>query len=177
MVLTNKKIYGLINEIAGERAVPIIEYLKNRKNVSEFIIADKVKLDMQTTRNILYTLNSYNVATYIRRKDRKKGWYISYWTFNRKRVKELTEKLKAEKIVKLTERLNKEEANLGNFFMCSQGCARLDFEQSTEFDFKCPECGSLLNQQDNSKTIENIKEKIKELGSVTDGNISKKKNS
>ncbi len=105
MVLTNKKIYGLINEIAGERAVPIIEYLKNRKNVSEFIIADKVKMDMQTTRNILYTLNSYNVATYIRRKDRKKGWYISYWTFNRKRVKDLTNKLRKEKIVKLHERL------------------------------------------------------------------------
>jgi transcription initiation factor TFIIE subunit alpha len=163
MVLTNKKIYGLINEIAGEKAVPIIEYIKNRKNVSEFIIADKVKMDMQTTRNILYTLNSYNVATYIRRKDRKKGWYISYWTFNRKRVKELTEKIKEEKIVKLRERLKKEESNKGNFFICSQACARLDFEQATEFGFKCPECGNLLNQQDNTKTIENIKERIKEL--------------
>jgi len=166
MVLTNKKIHGLINEIAGEKALPIIEYLKNRKNVSEFIIADKVKLDMQTTRNILYTLNSYNVATYIRRKDRKKGWYISYWTFNRKRVKELIEKLKKEKIAKLKERLHKEELNKGNFFICSKACARLDFEQATEFDFKCPECGSLLNQQDNSKTIENIKERIKKLESL-----------
>lgn len=166
MVLTNKKIYGLINEIAGEKAVPIIEYLKNRKNVSEFIIADKVKLDMQTTRNILYTLNSYNVATYIRRKDRKKGWYISYWTFNRKRVKELNEKLRKDKIVKLNERLKKEEMNQGNFFICSQACARLDFEQATEFAFKCPECGKLLNQQDNTKTIENIREKIKELESA-----------
>jgi transcription initiation factor TFIIE subunit alpha len=163
MVLTNKKIYGLINEIAGERAVPIIEYLKNRKNVSEFIIADKVKLDMQTTRNILYTLNSHNVATYIRRKDRKKGWYISYWTFNRKRVKELTEKLRKEKIIKLTERLLKEESNKCNFFICTQACARLDFEQATEFEFKCPECGNLLNQQDNTKTIDNIRERIKEL--------------
>ena len=163
MVLTNKKIYGLINEIAGERAVPIIEYLKNRKNVSEFIIADKVKMDMQTTRNILYTLNSHNVATYIRRKDRKKGWYISYWTFNRKRVRELIVKLKKEKIVKLTDRLNKEEVNKGNFFICSKACARLDFEQATEFEFKCPECGTLLNQQDNAKTIENLKNTIKEL--------------
>ncbi|HZX44049.1 MAG TPA: hypothetical protein VFF28_00020 [Candidatus Nanoarchaeia archaeon] len=163
MVLTNKKIHGLINEIAGEKAIPIIEYLKDRKNVSEFIIADKVKLDMQTTRNILYTLNSYNVATYIRRKDRKKGWYISYWTFNRKRVKELTEQLREEKIVKLKERLYKEETNKGNFFICSQACARLDFEQATEFGFKCPECGSLLNQQDNEKTIDNLRTKITEL--------------
>lgn len=163
MVLTNKKIYGLINEIAGEKAVPIIEYLKDRKNVSEFLIADKVKLDMQTTRNLLYTLNSYNVATYIRRKDRKKGWYISYWTFNRKRIKELMDKLRKEKLVKLQERLRKEEANRDNFFICSKACTRLDFEQATEFEFKCPECGGLLNQQDNTKTIEYIKEKINEL--------------
>ena len=175
MMLTNKKIYGLINEIAGEKAVPIIEYLKNRKNVSEFIIADKVKLDMQTTRNILYTLNSYNVATYIRKKDRKKGWYISYWTFNRKRVRELMDKLKEEKITKLKERLKKEETNKGNFFICSQACARLDFEQATEFEFKCPECGSLLNQQDNSKTIENIKDKLKDLENFDYDEVSKKK--
>src|SRR3989338_5132172 len=166
MVLTNKKIHGLINEIAGEKAVPIIEYLKNRKNVSEFIIADKVKLDMQTTRNILYTLNSYNVATYIRKKDRKKGWYISYWTFNRKRVKELMDKLLKEKLVKLNERLTKEETNKGNFFICTKACARLDFEQATEFDFKCPECGSLLNQQDNTKTIDHIRQKIIDLEEV-----------
>ncbi|MBW2989905.1 hypothetical protein KY358_06330 [Candidatus Woesearchaeota archaeon] len=175
MVLTNKKIHSLINEIAGEKAVPIIEYLKNRKDVSEFIIADKVKLDMQTTRNILYTLNSYNVATYIRRKDRKKGWYISYWTFNRKRVKELIEKLRNDKINKLKERLKKEELNKGNFFICSQACARLDFEQATEFGFKCPECGNLLNQQDNSKTIDNIKGRIKELESFDSAKAAKKK--
>src|SRR3989338_4024863 len=166
MVLTNKKIQGLVSEIAGDSAIPIIEYIRDKKNVSEFIIADKVKMDMQTTRNILYTLNSYNVATYIRRKDRKKGWYISYWTFNRKRVKDLIEKLREDKITKLRERLYKEETNKGNFFICSKACARLDFEQATEFSFKCPECGSLLHQQNNTKTIEHIKEKIKELESI-----------
>tara|TARA_Y100000310_G_scaffold315709_1_gene366535 strand:+ start:144 stop:656 length:513 start_codon:yes stop_codon:yes gene_type:complete len=163
MVLTNKKIHGLLSEIAGDGAVQIIEYIKNKKNVSEFTIADKVKLDMQTTRNILYTLNSFNVATYIRRKDRKKGWYISYWTFNRNRVRELIIKLKKDKLVKLEEQLHKEEVNKGNFFICKSACARLDFDQATEFAFKCPECGQLLNQQDNSKTIENIQEKIKDL--------------
>jgi len=167
MVLTNKKIQGLINEIAGEKAVPIIDYLKNRKNVSEFIIADKVRMDMQTTRNILYTLNSYNVATYIRRKDRKKGWYISYWTFNRKRVNELIDKLRRDRLIKLSERLKKEELNKDNFFICTKACARLDFDQATEFGFKCPECGGLLNQQDNSKTIDNLRERIKELHALS----------
>jgi len=163
MVLTNKKINGLINEIAGESAIPIIDYIKNRKNVSEFLIADKVKLDMQTTRNILYTLNSYNVATYVRKKDRKKGWYISYWTFNKGRVGELIDKIKDDKLEQLREKLGREESNAGNFFMCGNGCARFDFDHATDFEFKCPECGQLLNQQDNSRTIENIKKRIIEL--------------
>ena len=163
MVITNKKIQNVVNEIAGEKAVPIVEFLKDRKNISEFIIAEKTKLDMQTTRNILYTLNNYNVATYIRRKDRKKGWYISYWTFNRKRITDLVGKLRKEKIERLREQLKKEERHQGNFFICSKACARLDFDQATESGYKCPECGSLLHQQDNVKTIENIRVKILEL--------------
>ena len=163
MVVTNKKIQEVISEIIGEEALPIVEYLKNRKNVSEFIIAEKVKYDMQKTRNLLYRLNSHNVATYIRKKDRKKGWYISYWTFNRRRIKDLMDKLYKQKLEKLKERLNREESNKGVFFICDQACARLDFDQATEFDFKCPECGRLLNQQDNTKTIDNIKEKIKNM--------------
>ncbi|MBI2139601.1 hypothetical protein HYU14_01645 [Candidatus Woesearchaeota archaeon] len=164
MALSNKKISGLITEIGGNEALSIIDYIKDKKNVSEFIIADKLKLDMQTTRNLLYNLNSFNVCTYIRKKDRKKGWYISYWTFDRKRASDLVSKVREEKLNKLREQLKKEEANKGNFYICKSACARFDFEQATEFAFKCPECGSLLNMQDNTKTIENIKNRIEELG-------------
>src|SRR3989338_1814084 len=154
MVLTNKKLYETITEVAGDRAIHIVDFLKNKKNISEFVIADKTKLDMQTTRHVLYKLNNYNVASYIRKKDRKKGWYISYWTFNRRRVNELIDRLKREKLEKLKDQLKKEESNKDNFFICSKACARLDFDQATEFEFKCPECGSLLLQQENAKTID-----------------------
>ncbi len=167
MALTNKKIQETVAQIGGETAVPIVEFLKNKKNISEFIIAEKTKLDMQTTRNTLYKLNGHNVATYIRKKDRQKGWYISYWTFNKKGVKDVIEKLKKHQLEKLSERLKKEEENKGNFFICRNACARLDFDQATEFEFKCPECGDLVHQQDNAKTIENIKAKIKELEKKT----------
>lgn len=165
MAITNKRIIEVVSEVVGEDSVPVIEFLKNRKNISEFIIADKVKLDMQRTRNILYRLNTHNITTYIRKKDKKKGWYISYWTFNKKRIKDLIGIMKIKKIEKLREQLKREETNKNSFFICPQACARLDFDQASEFEYKCPECGSLLNQQDNGKTIDNIKEKIKELES------------
>ncbi len=161
--LTNKKMYGIINQIAGDGAVKIVEYLKGRKNISEFIIAEKTKLDMQTTRHILYKLNNHNIAVYIRKKDRKKGWYISYWTFDKRKVRELVDRMNKERLEKLHEQLKREETNMNNFYICNKACARLDFDRATEFEFKCPECGSLLNQQDNVRTINNIKEKIKDL--------------
>lgn len=165
--LTNKKMYDILSQIGGEGAVKIVNYLKGRKNISEFIIAEKTKLDMQTTRNILYRLNNHNIALYIRKKDRKKGWYISYWTFDRKKVKELITRMRKDKLEKLKEQLKREESNMNNFYICTKACARLDFDHATELEFKCPECGSLLNQQDNTRTITNIKEKIKEISSAS----------
>ena len=166
VTLTNKKMYDTVEEVGGEPAIKIVEFLKDKKNISEFIIADKTKFDMQTTRAVLYRLHNHNIATYIRKKDRQKGWYISYWTFNKKGVKDVIVKLKKKKLEKLNERLEKEEKNKGMFFICSKACARLDFDQATEFEFKCPECGDLLNQQDNVKTIDNIRERIKEMESA-----------
>lgn len=164
-MLTTKKIQSTIKEIAGEDGIRVVDFLKNRKNISEFVIAEKTKMDMQRTRNTLYLLNNYNVAQYIRRKDRKKGWYISYWTFNRKRVNDVIEKIRSQKLEMLKDRLKREEDNMNNFYICDNACARLDFDQSSEYEFKCPECGHLLSLQPNEKTIVNLKERIKELES------------
>ena len=40
---------------------------------------------------------------------------------------------------------------------------RVNFEKATDFGFKCPECGNILNIQDNSKTIQFLQNKIKEM--------------
>jgi len=161
--MTNKVIYDTISELVGEDTLPIVKFLRNRKNISEFKIAENTKMEVNTTRNILYRLHDHNIVTYNRKKDRVKGWYISYWTFNVKRIKQLTVQIKDEKIRKLKDKLGKEEANKNSYFLCPNICTRLDFDQATEFGFKCPECGSLLNQQDNTKTIDNLRTRIDQL--------------
>jgi len=67
------------------------------------------------------------------------------------------------KINKFTARLEVEVANRGNFYLCPNACVRANFETATEYEFKCPECGVVLNHQDNDKTIEFLQTKIKEL--------------
>lgn len=59
--------------------------------------------------------------------------------------------LRMRSLEKLQERLGREKSS--NFFMCPSKCIRLDFEQATDFEYKCPECGVLLQQEDNKPKI------------------------
>ena len=70
------------------------------RNISEFKIAEELKIDVHLVRNILYRLNNFNLATYIRKKDREKGWYISYWTLNTQRFKEVYDKFQVNRLEK-----------------------------------------------------------------------------
>ena len=94
----------------------------------------------------------------MRKKDRKKGWYIYYWTFNQKQVRFLFLKLKKERLERLKTRLHRETTD--QFYVCPKNCIRLEFEQATNFDYKCPECGTLMEMQDNAKDIDRIKKEI-----------------
>ena len=150
-----------MKEVAGESSIEIANYLRNKKNVSEFKIADALKKDIKRIRTGLYKLVNSNIVSSIRKKDKQKGWYIYYWTFNPKRVKYLMYDLKRKKLDNLKSRLKREDGNY--FFVCDDNCIRLDFEQATDFNFKCPECGRLVNQEDNASKIEDIKKEIKAL--------------
>ncbi|MBD3309750.1 transcription factor [Candidatus Woesearchaeota archaeon] len=161
MKLTNKVIEEVISEVAGEEVIPLVKALKNKKNVSEFTLASNIKQEINTTRNMLYRLYDSNLVSFIRRKDKKKGWYIYYWTFNMKRVKYLIYDIKKKRLEKLKERLEREQSS--HFYTCEQKCMRLDFDQATNFNFKCPECGDLMDQEDNSDTIKEIEKEIKQL--------------
>ncbi|MFA6888879.1 MAG: hypothetical protein WC254_05285 [Candidatus Woesearchaeota archaeon] len=163
MRVTTKKASEIIGEAVGTDSLPLVNFLKGKKNISEFVIAEKTKTEIHIVRNILYRLHNANLVEYKRKKDSKKGYYISYWTYNQKALKEVSKRMCVTKLHKLQERLEKEEKNAGCFFLCSNACVRLDFEQGTVNEFKCPECGSLLAQQDNTRTIEFLKEQIKEL--------------
>ncbi|MBL7056585.1 hypothetical protein ISS07_06750 [Candidatus Woesearchaeota archaeon] len=166
MRITNNKLYETIKEVVGEDSVKVVEFLKDKKNISDFKIAEKTKADIHEIRNILYRLYNHNLVSYYRKKDRQKGWYISYWTFNKKRVSDVMKNLHYSKIEKFSERLKEEEENQGNMYMCPNACVRVNFEKATDFEFKCPECGTILNHQDNEKTISFLKNKVKELHST-----------
>jgi len=161
MKITQKGIESVMGELIGEDVFPLLNLLKTTKNISEFQISSKIKQPVDLIRNQLYRLYNHNLVTFIRKKDKKKGWYIYYWTLNLNQIKYLVTDLKKKRIETLHERISREEGN--HFFSCVNKCIRVDFEQATNFEYSCPECGELLHQEDNQKKIDEIKKEIKNL--------------
>jgi transcription factor E len=161
MRLTNKVVEQVVLATAGEDVIPLVAALKNKKNYSEFKLAENLKIEVNQVRNMLYRLLKHNLVSFIRRKDKRKGWYIYYWTFRLKQIKNVMKQLKKQRIEKLRDRLLREKNE--QFFTCRRRCMRMNFEKASDFLFKCPECGKLLEQEDNSEKIEAIEKEIKGL--------------
>jgi len=152
-----------VADVIGQEAVPIVQYLKGKKNISEFKIAESIKTEVNSVRKFLYAMQNNNLVSYYRKKDRQKGWYISYWTLKPDSFGTLALATKQQRLQQLRERLHKEESNQGLFYICPNLCVRLEFDKAADISFKCPECGNTLQHQDNNKTIEQLKSKIGEL--------------
>ncbi len=122
----------VVYDAAEEEGVLVYHVLKGKKDVSEFKLAEKIDKDINGTRRILYKLHSCGLASFIKKKDQKKGWYIYYWTFNEKQAIHLSGKE--------TEKEDKPEK-----FICRNRCGSLEFEEAFDSGYKCPECGEQLN--------------------------------
>lgn len=161
MRLTDNKIEEVVKYTVGDDVLKLVKKLSKKDNVSEFKLADQLKEDIKRVRNMLYRLYELNLVSFNRKKDKKKGWYIYYWTFKKEQIKYLYQKTKKERLAKLEEMLNSQQKE--QFFICPDGCMRLNFDQAINFEFRCPECNKLISQEDLSKRIEEIKKEVKEL--------------
>jgi len=161
MRLTSKVIEDVISEVAGPDVVPLVAELRKKANLSEFTLAEKIGCEINQTRNMLYRLYDHNLVNFIRKKDKKKGWYIYYWTFNDNRAKDLVETLKRRRLEMLKERLDREKNT--QFYFSKESGIRLSFEKAHDFNFRCPETGELLEIEDNAQVIDKIEKEIAQL--------------
>jgi transcription factor E len=125
------------------------------------MIAEKLKQTINQTRNIFYKFQQYNLVTFTSKKDRKKGWYIYFFTFNPVGAAGAFVRLKKEKITKLEQQLEKEKAH--EFYVCPNKDMRATLENAMEHNFTCFECGQLLVPEDNAKGILRIEKEIEAL--------------
>ena len=153
-----KLLKDLIIELAGEGNELIVDILYNKKDVNEFLIAKKMELTINQVRNILYKLSAVGLVSFIRKKDKRKGWYIYYWTLDTlKSMVQIEEKLKRD-IKELKEILHQRE--FGRFYLCKSCNIEVKEDVALEHDFMCEECADVYELADNTNYIRDIKGKI-----------------
>ncbi len=155
----------IVGSILGPQGVPIVDLLYEKKNVNEFLIAKKLKLTINQTRNMLYRLSDEGLVSFIRKKDAKKGgWYTYFWTLSLEKS-----------LTKFREKITKEVTELENatqtkrtvrFFVCQTCGSEMTEEQALLHDYHCTECGELMHPKDSSAEIQEIQVKLGKLREI-----------
>lgn len=153
-----KLLHDLVEEMAGENTGRIVDILFGKKNVNEFLIAKKMELTINQVRNILYKLSADNLVSFERKKDKRKGWYIYYWTLNTEKCLVKLEQSLIDKIDKLNEVLKERETK--RFYVCKSCNIEVTEEKALDDGFSCEECAEIYELSDNSGPIRDTKAKI-----------------
>lgn len=160
--INSKIVMEVISHLVGDDVVDLVIELIAKDDYSEFKLAEKLNMDVNFARNMLYRLLEHNLVSFTRRKDKRKGWYIYYWTFNPNDVEKKRHSIIEKQLSDLDHSLNS-EFNHNIFFMCENKCEKYDFDSAVEHEFKCQECGELLGQHDNSSHKQKVIDKINDL--------------
>ena len=148
-------LYDLVEEMAGEGTGRIVNILFKKKDVNEFLIAKKMELTINQVRNILYKLSADNLVSFVRKKDKRKGWYIYYWTLNTEKcLMKLGDSLQS-KIDNFERTLNSRETK--RFYVCTACDIEVGEEKALEHQFSCEECADIYQLSDNAKPIRDAK--------------------
>jgi len=149
----------IVSDIAGESAVTIVDILYNKNNVNEFLISKKLDLTINQTRNILYKLSDEGLVSFIRKKDKKKGgWYTYFWTLDTGKALELLRTRVQEKLNRLTDDLNQKKVK--RFYYDPEVDVEYTEEEALEQGFISPETGGVLELRDNFAFVEGLEREV-----------------
>ena len=153
---------GYLIRLVGEDGLAMIEKMPEGE-VTDEQIAQATGILLNIVRRTLFILNENKLAICRRERDASSGWLTYLWTLDMSDVEKQLMKEKKRLIKNLKIRKDFEESNV--FYVCPEGCVRMDFKQASDSAFMCPDCGEDMVHQDNLPFIHIIQERIKNLES------------
>ena len=153
-----KLLRDVIGKISGKNSIELADILSNKKNVNEFLIAKKLKLTINQTRRILYRLSDFGLVSFIRKKDKRKGWYTYFWTLNIGRALKILHKELNEEINQLEHQLKSRQVK--RFYVCKTCGNEVNEETALLNDFMCKECGMVYELNESKKVINELNSRI-----------------
>lgn len=152
---------SILVQIAGKHGFEVAEFLMENGEATGEEIANNTDISLKLVRKILYDFYDNRIVSYRRTHEDKSGWYVYYWRLEPDRALELLDEKKRKLLQKIQERLVYERETM--FFTCGNDCARIDFDNAFENDFKCPYCGDELQTFDNSGIIDSLERRAESL--------------
>lgn len=147
--------------VVGKQAEEIAELLDSKKHVNEFLIAKKLDITINQTRNILYKISDQGLVSSIRKKDKRKGWYTYFWKIETLKSLEFLKRNLLKKINQLEHQIKTREINV--FYLCENCNIEFNEENSLLHNFICPECGRVFSRKDNAKLLRELKRNLDKL--------------
>lgn len=139
----------------GKPAEGIVDLLDSDKYINEFIIAKKLDLTINQTRNILYKISDYGLVSSIRKKDKKKGWYTYFWKIEVLKSLEFLKENVLKNLNQLRNQIKSRETK--RFYHCERCNIEYNEENAMLHDFTCNECGEVFTVRDNEKVLKEFK--------------------
>ena len=158
MRVTRSAVNKVMEEVFGQDILPVTKILHKNDEISEIKLAENLDVDVNEARRALYMLYNENLVRFKKKKDTDHGWYTYYWSFNEKSVSEMLEKTMSSRLNMLNRRLLAEKQT--HYYGC---CVRMTMENAMLYNFKCPECGDIMQPEDNRKRISTLKSSIKDV--------------
>jgi transcription factor E len=159
--MLEKFLREVVSLVVGKSMEEIAVLLNSKKHVNEFLIAKKLDITINQTRNLLYKLSDEGLVSSIRKKDKKKGWYTYFWKI---------EILKALQFLKLhlEQRISQFENQINNretqqFYVCERCKIEMNEEAALLQDFTCFECGGVFSLKDNSSLLKALQKNVDKL--------------
>ena len=147
--------------LVGKNAEGVVDLLINEKYVNEFLIAKKMNLTINQTRNILYKLSDYGLVSSTRKKDKKKGWYTYSWRIEIIKSLEFLKKEYLKKIAVLNDLVRSRETK--QFYTCERCKIEISEENALLHNFTCNECGDLFVVKDAEKFLKELRRNLTKL--------------
>ncbi len=166
--MLKKFLKEMVVSIAGKQAEGLIDLLDGKKYINEFLIAKKLDLTINQTRNILYKISNYGLVSFIRKKDKRKGWYTYFWKLEILKSLEFLRSNIVKNIDQVHHQIKSRETK--EFYICERCNIEFNEETALIHNFTCNECGNLLARKDNALVIKEYNKTLdrlrKELGLI-----------
>ena len=146
-------------DIAGERGLEIFEFLINKGEMEENLLAKKLKFEKANgIRKFLYRLYNKNLVSYRKVKKNKKAWYTYFWTANPDKLVLIISRMYEDEIKQTKKSMELNKAD--DFYVCDICNRRYDVSEALQNDFRCKNDGGLLSHVESQRVLEDKQSRI-----------------